>query len=313
MLRLMLPCRGSDKRELERRVQLLEECVGDEYPVGLEIWIHGMDEFYNPLILRKIKANLKEITGRMFLSIHGPIEIEKGSKRNFFQSEKDLKNLLKLIQLADEIGASLINIHVHSFLSYDELKERARKKDLESFKRTSIQRIKRDIQRLREVTSSQKICLENVAYSSTAGSVLDPQETIYELCFVEPKNILEIIDPEKNVFATIDICHLAQVYDSSQLLNQIQKLGRGLGHIHLSDLGNVWRPYISLAEEGVIPGNGRIGEKVFKELLGYLLGYTKTQDLGIVLEIKDESFIKPEESRESLKRVVRWLKELKRD
>lgn len=184
-------------------------------------------------------------------------------------------------------------------------------KVLENFKKASIQKVKRDFQRLREITPSPRICVENVPHCLAVDRVVDPEEAIYELCFVEPEDFLEIANPNKNIFATIDVCHLAQVYDSSQLLNQIQKLGRGLGHIHLSDLGGIWQPFINLVKENVIPGNGRIGEKAFKELLCYFLEYSEKQDLGIVLEINDKDSIRFEESKESFGKITDWLKDLK--
>lgn len=305
----MTSCWPKDKTQLEVKIRLLKECVGNEHPVGLEIGL-GMDDLNNPSMLKKIKANLEELPDSVYLSLHGPYDFKKGSKRNFFQSEEGFANLLKTTQLADEIKAELINIHANRFISYMELKKK--QSDLISFKEASIQGIKRDLQRLiKEAKPSQKICIENMPYFIGVDRVIDPEEAFYELCFVDPEDFLEIANPKKNIFATIDICHLAQVYDSSQLLSQIQKLGRGLGHIHLSDLGNIWQPFINLTEEGVIPGNGRIGEKVFKELLRYFLEFSEKQDLSIVLEINDKDLTKLEESKESFGKITDWLKDLK--
>lgn len=118
----MTPCWPSDKAQLDAKIHLLKECVEDEYPVGLEIGI-GMDDLYNSVVLEKIKANLRKLPNSICLSLHGPYEHKKGSKRNFFRSEEGFQNLLKTVQLADEIGAKLINIHAHLFISYDELKK----------------------------------------------------------------------------------------------------------------------------------------------------------------------------------------------
>ncbi|MCK4454161.1 sugar phosphate isomerase/epimerase [Candidatus Parcubacteria bacterium] len=312
-LRLMSPCRVSDERQLKAKIGVFRELVGDEYPIGLEIRIE-MDDIYNPLVLEKTKANLEKLQEPIFLSLHGPFELKESSKRNFFSSKQGFKNLAKTVEFAEEIEADLINIHAHLFVSYDELRKMEQSDKLESFNKASIQRVKRDLQKLRQTTSPEiKICVENMPYCLTADTVLDPQEIIYELCFVDPEDFLQIVEPENNIFATIDVCHLAQVYDSSQLLSRIKKLGRGLGHIHLSDLGNIWQPFISLAEEGVIPGDGRIGESVYKKILAYLLEFSEKQDLGIVLEIDDKDFIKLEESKKSFERVMGWLKELKRE
>jgi sugar phosphate isomerase/epimerase len=145
----------------------------------------------------------------------------------------------------------------------------------------------------------------------TVDNQLDPQKAFYEICFVDLSDFEKIVCSANNIFATVDVCHLAQVFDSSQLLDQIQRLGKGLGHVHFSDVGSIWCPFISLVKEGVTLGDGRIGKRVCKELLHYFLEYSKKQDLAIVFELHDENFKELEESRESLIRTMEWLETLK--
>jgi len=310
-MRLMTPCSLNDKRQIKSKIALLKKYVRTEYPFGLEARV-SMNDFSNPSVFESGISELKKLPKSVFLSLHGPIELKKGSKKNFFASEQGFQNLVKTVELANAIGAELINIHAHLFLSFDEAKTTNRN-DLVKIKKASMAKVKKDLERLiREVHPPQKICIENVPYCLTADTVLDPREMLYEFCFVDPYDFREIVAPEKNIFATIDVCHLAQVYDSSQLLEKTKKLGRGLGHIHLSDTVNIWQPFISLVEEGVIPGKGRIGERVFKELLGYFLKYSEKHDLSILIEVHDKDFTKLAESKESFKIVMRWLEELKR-
>lgn len=309
-LRLVLPCDASDDKQLKAKTQLLKQYQKKGFSIGLEILLE-MDYLFNRDILERIITNVEGLPKSMVLSVHGPIELKKGSHRNFFQSEEGFSNLIKTVQFALLINAESINIHAHRFLSYEALKKAREDQKIPALKRESILKVKADLIRLRErVSFLPKIYVENVPYCLTVDNILNPEEALYELCFVDPQDFLKIIDPDKNIFATIDVDHLAQVYDSSQLLSKIQKIGRGLGQIHFSDVGTLWQPFISLVEEGLIPGDGRIGERIFRELLGYFIDYSRTQELNIVIEVHDRDYTELKESKIALRKVARWLKEI---
>ena len=313
MLRLITPCRPCKKEQLEASLDLLGVYVGDRYSVGIEI-VGPWNDYFDPKIIEQTKKNLQGLPKSVFLSLHAPFDIKKGSKRNFFSSEQGFQNFLKVVKLADEIGANLVNFHSSLLLSYKDLKkmQKAGDENVKIYKTRSIMKVKRaleDVQFIAGNGASRKLCLENVYYVLSGDSILNPEKMIYETTFVEPEDFLRVINPAANIFATIDVCHLSMVYDSSQLLAKIKKLGKGLGHIHLSDSGGIWQPFVSPAKEGAVLGEGRIGEKVFKELLCYFLEYSKKQDLGLVLEINDKEFVRRENLRESFKRLINWLKE----
>jgi len=309
MLKLMLPCLASDRKQLEAKIDLLKEYVGSKYPTGVEIGLR-MGDLDDPTVFSTIRDNLSILPSDMVVTIHGAINYKKGFKDNFFQSQKGFENLLKTLRFAREINIELVNIHASAFVSCKRLRILKRDGDINDYRRKALAKVKLDLHKLRELLGlSPIICIENVPSALTVDRIVDPEQAIYELIFVDLLDFLKVINPEKNIFATVDIDHLAQVYDSSQLLSKIQSLGRGLGHVHLSDLRN-WQPFISTIEEGLIPGEGRIGERVFKELLEYFVTFAEKQDLGIVLEIEEEDFTKPKNSRVGLKRVVQWLAEL---
>ncbi len=316
MIRLMTPCRPCKKEQLEASLSLLEAYVGDRYPVGIEI-VGPWNDFFDPKIIKEIKRSLQDLPSSFFLSLHAPFEGKISSKRNFFNSKQGFCNLLSVMRLADELGVDLVNLHSSMLLSYASLSKIGSKKKngMEIYRKKATDKVLAgltDVRFLLGKACGQKICVENVPYAWGGNSILDSKRMIYEACFVEPEDFLQIINPKANIFATIDVCHLAMVYDSSQLLAEIKKLGKGLGHIHLSDLGGVWQPFISLAKEGAVLGEGRIGEKVFKELLCYFLEYAKEQDLSLLLEINDKEFVKRENLRKSFRILMEWLKELDR-
>ncbi len=306
----MLPCRPSDKSQLEAKIDWLRKEVPYQYLIGLEVGM-TMDELFDPNALEKIKTNLEEVAESVFLTLHGAIELEIGSNRNFFQSETGFQGLVRTFQFAKEIGANLVTIHAHKFLTYAELKKASEANKLEEIKITSLQKVREYIQRLnKEVQLGQKICIENVPYCLLTDWNLNPEESLFELIFVDPKDIEKLAD--LGVSMTIDTDHLAQVYDSSQLLPIIQKLGTKLAHVHASDVGETYNPFINLASEGTTIGKGRIGEKGFKELLGYFLKFSEKKYLGIVIEVRDIDHIKSPNSIESLRRVIRILDELEK-
>ncbi len=137
-----------------------------------------------------------------------------------------------------------------------------------------------------------------------------PKTIFYENCFVRMNDFLSVVDPKKNIFATVYTSHLAGSLDSSQLLEEIKSLGFCLGHVHFNDIGTRYQPFFTPFEDGLIPGDGGIGEKVFKELLQYFVEYSKVQDLSINIEVRSKDYHNPIELEEGVRRIGQWLDEI---
>ena len=306
---IMVPCYPV-KKQIEAKVFLLREIELTGNRVGMEFLLK-MDDLDNPSLLKEFERNIKILPKDIELSLHAPFDIREGSKRNFFVSDKGYENLRKTMQFAKNINAKLVNIHAHLFLTYQEIKEMGTE-DISDFKKDSIQKTKEGLTRIRreKAFSDIDICVENVPYCLTTDRFLDPRKALYELCFVEPRDFLEIASEENSIFATIDVCHLAEVYDSSELLAEMREIGKSIKHIHFSDLASIWQPFICLVKEGEVLGEGRIGERILKEILSYLLA--ELPEVSLVLEIDDKDFIKLEESRRSSKILLKWLEEIER-
>jgi len=90
------------------------------------------------------------------------------------------------------------------------------------------------------------------------------------------------------------------------IINPAKKLGEHAGYFHLSDASGFWIPYQSVWKEGVVPGKGRIGEENFKKFINYVK--ENHPDAKLCIEANNTDFSKLDESAESIRRVVNWLK-----
>ncbi|MFH1049238.1 MAG: sugar phosphate isomerase/epimerase [Patescibacteria group bacterium] len=310
MLKILLSCDASNRNHLDLKYKLLKECVQGEYPIGIEIFEYW-NRAFDPQLIKSIKNNLADLLEDIDLSFHAPFTNRIGNwKQNYFSSKEGFNNLIKAFDAAESLGANTVNLHTSFLHSYDELKK-INEGNLEEYRQGLINNVADTLDIIRD-SYSQKICIESMPYDWAQETARDPAEMIYDICFVEIKDFLKVVNPRKNIFATIDTAHSASFYDSSEMLQEIKRLEGGLGHAHLSDLGGIWKPFISLSREGLIPGNGRIGERVFRELLGYFFRFSEKQDLGIVIETRDASYLELRETRESLNRIMKWLDEAKK-
>ena len=312
MLRIMLPC-YLVKEQLEAKLALLRQLATGQIPchlagekqkfaIGLEIGT-SMQSFLQPDFFDNGRRLLAEadLPKDLFLSFHGPQSMEKTfHSSNLFCGQQGFGNLLRTIDFATSIGADLVNIHAHQSLQNHQMNE-LNQKELMNLKHIHLRTVRDTLTKLRyEIGLTPIICIENVPHNYHNDRYVDPAFGLYELAFVDPTDYAEIISPEKNIFACIDVCHLAQVYDSSELLDKIVPLGTGVRHVHLSDVKGAWHPFISTCQEGRIPGTGRIGETVFFDLLCHFLWLSQQVDINLVLEINDSDFVAIKETTQAL-------------
>ena len=312
MLRIMLPC-YLVKEQLAAKLALLRQLADGEitsflagekqkFAIGLEIGTN-MESFLQPDFFDKGRRLLAEadLPKDLFLSFHGPQFMEETChSSNFFCGQQGFKNLLRTIDFARLIEADLVNVHAHQSLQNHQINA-LNQKELMNLKHIHLRTVRDTLTKLRyEVGLTPIICIENVPHNYHNDRYVDPAFGLYELAFVDPADYAAIISPQKNIFACIDVCHLAQVYDSSELLDKIVPLGTGVRHVHLSDLKGAWHPFISTCQEGRIPGTGRIGETVFFDLLCHFLWLSQQVDINLVLEINDSDFVAIKETTQAL-------------
>lgn len=313
MLKLFLPCSVSREKQIISKVKILEQYEKRGFRVGIEVF--SADDLFDPAVVKKCEANLEKWLPPTFdLSLHAPFffKDQKVWKNNYFSSKQGLEKLIYIFSLADRLGAKFITIHASMFYSYSELRMLSGNEMIRR-KKEHIARIKHDLILARIHYPHIKICIENMPFPWGEDRWLNPEENIYDPCFVDLADFQEIVDPAQNIFIALDTSHLAANLDSSQMLKEIKKIGPMIGHVQFSDLSGHWKPFFSLADEGVIPGDGRIGERVCRELLTYFLKIAEKQhDLGIELEVSNQDYEDPEECEVALKRIVSWIEDIRK-
>jgi len=78
-----------------------------------------------------------------------------------------------------------------------------------------------------------------------------------------------------------------------------------LHHIHLGDSRGIWVANKFKAFDGIIPGEGRIGKDSFAKFFNYIREHHP--NIGICIEVRNEDYKNPIETKESTKRLVNWL------
>lgn len=312
MLYLMLPCLCSSENQVKSHLSILEECHKAGYSIGLELFTR-MDDLDNSRELEATVQNLINLPKDMLLSLHAPLELKRGSTRNFFCApslEAEVEHFAKLAEWVDALDVGIVNFHAHRIFTFDEL-SRLNPQQVEDIRTAHLDKMGNILQLLEaKYLPGKKICIENVPYCLTSDLTSDPREILYEACFTNLRDFHRITGPGTNVFATIDTCHLAQMYDSSELISEISGISDILGHVHFSDLGKNWQPFMDLTEEGVVPGDGRIGRQVMKNLLEHFFQLGKSRDLGLVVETLDVDHNNPVQKAKAIKRILSWLSEL---
>jgi len=319
MLRIMLPC-YLFKEQLESKLALLRQIAESQIlnrlpqkcAIGMEIGT-DMSSFLEPTFFARSKQLLDaaDMPKDLYLSLHGPqFMVAPNHPFNFFNGKTGFEHLIRAINFADLIGADLVNIHAHQGLSSQQLNA-INQDGRTNLRRTHLRNVRDALAKLRDKTGLTPIlCIENVPYNFHGDQQLDPKMGLYELAFVDPADYHEVISPKTNTFACIDVCHLAQVYDSSELLEKIKPLGTGVRHVHLSDVEGSWFPYVSVCREGRIPGTGRIGKRVFQELLRHILALSEQVDINLVLEINDSDWVAIKETKQGMEVLLDMLRHI---
>ncbi len=316
MLRIMLSTRGHIQAQVDARLRLLDLCRLAGFPVGLELFTL-IGDLGSPTIIKKSVQIIHQLPTDVFISLHPPVDWIPDSPRNFFCSpdpETGYAYLCRSLDWADGLGAGLVNIHAHHLLTFDQIAALYAESRFGTFRESHYRRVSESLARLHsERMVNQRIAIENTPFCLVPPGCLDPRAIGFDLCFVSLADLAQVTDPARNIVATVDTCHLAQVYDSSQLLTEIDQIRHLVGHIHFSDVQRIWLPFTSSVTEGVCPGDGRIGAAVSRQLLGYFLLLSSDRDLSLVIETHDEDYINPLNTEKSVKRVLKWLQELQKD
>jgi len=109
---------------------------------------------------------------------------------------------------------------------------------------------------------------------------------------------------------TFDTAHYGYEFpigDKIDLVSAIDIFGEHLRHVHISDAKGYWAPYVSIAGDGLVPGQGKIGEEEFIRFFRHLRNNYDLSKVSIEAEVQDADYQNPKNRRETLKRIVKWL------
>ncbi len=319
MVKILLPVMAAFKDDVETMFSLLERTVGNKHEIGVEL-IGKHEHFHGPEkeeFLERIVENINSIAEGSYIVVHGfsglPVYREGIAD---MRTDVGKELLSTYLLLGEKVKAPYI--HVHTAAGY-----RGEEKSPEEKEKAAIE-IQQNLMRTymghgdtvrrcnAQYNHEMMVGIENLPTPSTGDLVLSPNdvfrdyvETLEECCKVVKSTTFKI---------TLDTCHYAadkegeinlrdaitEIDEHTEMLSD-----RYLAYLHISDVSGFWKPNQELWTEGVIPGEGRIGDKAFKEFFDYVK--INFPDIGICIEVANKDFKNPRESEESIKKVLSWL------
>jgi sugar phosphate isomerase/epimerase len=293
---ILTPCRATETKDVEVRLKLLAETVKG-FRTGLEV-VGPMSDFtYNS---KAIVKNLTEArrNGVSLFIIHSPIiRDDYGKNLTNLSRPESLEILSKVFELAEAVGAITVNSHSEVFFTTEEMKA------LTDIERNFLKKeISENLRKLEKGTI--KFTIENIPWPLMGDVFFCEKNMVWDPLFVDPIELYQFCE-ENNLFMTFDTCHWATLRIPIPLLKAFRGVEKRAIHLHLSDVYGRWLPGTATFKEGLIPGEGNLGEENFRQLLQYLKDCS--QPFTLTVEVNDRDFQNPEESRESLRRVLNWL------
>ncbi|MDP2909766.1 MAG: hypothetical protein Q8N69_01700 [bacterium] len=312
MLTIELPFRPLKEEQISARMRILQENVLD-YPVGLCV-IGPWDDFFIAENRETIRRRLAKIDRSRFrIDLHAPLNKEDRNA-NFFSSQRGFGNWREILDFAEGIGVGVVNAHAALALTFDEINYLG-EDGLEEMRQRHIQLVAIGLNDSQEWET--QICIENTPDIECARFLdalngkmeTDPREVMYRVAFVEAEDFLDLRQLAPSALATIDVAHLAAMCDSSEIVSKMALVKDMMPHIHLSDASGKWRSHRSPFQTGLIPGKGRIGGRVFREIINFISRLAANRDISVVVEVCDDGdFVASKTSVEALQVLMNWFK-----
>lgn len=293
-----MPTMAAKRNDVETVLSVLEREVGKEHKIGLEI-IGLARHFQNPESIAEIVKNINELAKGAYVSVHGfsGMAVYESGLADMRSEESGGKLLDIYLDIANKTNAQYV--HVHSGAGYKGITNAPKNKSAD------LQKIK-NVMLARANKTSIPVGIENLPAPSMGDMEKDPDQIWCD----EVESIDDCLDVVKgtNMKVTFDTCHHACGLNGQNIdvVEPAMNLGKHAGYFHLSDVDGNWVPYESIWTEGVVPGKGRIGEQNFMRFIKYIK--SNHPDAKLCIEANNKDFSKLDESAESIKRVVNWLK-----
>ncbi len=289
------------KPDIETRLKLLEDEIFNKeeykgkFDIGLEIG--GLAKhFASQEPIDQIYENIQSIASGVKTVVHGFAGLEVYTAGIADMSDDVGKKLLeRYIDLGKRLNSSYV--HVHGSAGFQGIKEPANKPE-------RLQRIRNNLLYGLSISDGIPIGIENLP-SPSACDFDDNPEKVWSDCVEQPEDVLSVIQNTPLKF-TFDTAHYGINRGGYvDLTKPVKMLKDNLYHLHVVDCLHYWIPNISKAIDGPVPGEGRMGRETFENFFEYIR--ESHPDLGVCIEVRNIYEKNPEQTREGVRRVLRWL------
>lgn len=270
-----------------------------KFPTGLQV-VGPIADFANPtnrkLMIRNLAAAKEH--GISNIVIHAPLQREDHYSKSTNLSEPEgLETLKTVFYLANESEADVVTVHTEVFCTHYQMRSLTDKKR---------QHLKEAIAKNLKKLEKGKVILaiENMGYPLMGDTIICSKDMVYDPFFVDPLELYGFAQ-DNDIRITFDVCHWATLCLPIPLRDIFRRIEDRVAHLHLSDAYGRWISGASLFKEGLVPGEGNLGEDNFRQLLSYLQE-CKRPNL-ITFEIKDKNHRNPKELERGLIKVLSWL------
>lgn len=296
---IYVPTFAAFREDVESKLSLLEDEVVKKYPgefdIGLEIG--GLAKhFTNQESLDKIVDNIQSVASGVKIVVHGFAGLAVYTEGIADMSDNVGKRLLETyIYLGKKLKSSYV--HVHGSAGFQGIKEPENKPE-------RLKRIRENLLYGLSISEGIPIGIENLPTPS-ACDFDDNPNTVWSDCVEQPEDVLSVVQGTPLKF-TFDTAHYGINRGGYVDLTRPAKMLKDhLYHLHVVDCLHYWFPNISKAIDGPVPGDGRMGRESFENFFGYIK--ENHPDLGICIEVRNIDEKNPEQTREGIRRVCRWL------
>lgn len=301
MQTIYVPTFAAWRGDVESRLKLLEdEVLNNEnykgkFNIGLEIG--GLPKhFTQPEHLEAIVNNIKSVAGEVKTIVHGFAGLAVYTEGIADMSDEVGKKLINIyIDLGKKLNSSYV--HVHGSAGFQGIKDPENKIQ-------RLQKIRENLLYGLSISEGIPIGIENLPTPSACDFDSNP-ETVWSDCVQQPEDVLAVIQGTQLKF-TFDTAHYGINRNGYiDLTEPVKKLKDHLYHLHVVDCCGYWESNVSQAYDGSIPGDGRIGPDSFKQFFTYIR--ENHPNLGVCIEVRNLDEKNPEQTREGIKRVCKWL------
>ena len=329
-LYLGTPVRATKTKDIKSRAELMLDIVGDAHPTAFEVWqftAGGMDDLQHVNVQR---ASLLEVLGKRYADDHF-ISVQSRRKTGLgidpFRADSYFNiltpegrtNLESNAKAARELDAAQLVFAPHTVFQHPEGYS-------PEFEDPSYRQLlaKQTVSVAKEVSTEYGVPILVEQPTIPLWGNLDNRRegTVHQAGFA----YVEDLRPIPGEMLAFDICHYVTAqYAARQtteglfvpaamnpgpqpsLLEALKTLQPR--ELHINDLGKeTWLPDVRTFAEGLIPGDGAIGVEGYKNVMRLVKERASAEDIVAIIEVEDKDFSELNESKESLKRVVDWLR-----